>query len=252
MGYYSKAYQLMLYPVNNLAGVVTPAVHPMLSDYQDQKAIIYQKYVKLEKLLFICAGFIAPFCFLSAREIILILYGNQWSSSIACFTMLSLAILPQFVGSPTGAIYQSLGKTKLLFINSIINTAITIVGILLGIVVGGEIVSLSACVAAAYILHFFITNFILIRNGCRNSFLRFLKSLVPDLFIVATVYVAALLYPFSLENILLSITIKALYLAFVFLIVLLITKEHKAVLGLIKREADNGGNKRENRDGKRS
>lgn len=34
LGYYNKAYQLMLYPVNYLTNVITPVLHPILSDYQ--------------------------------------------------------------------------------------------------------------------------------------------------------------------------------------------------------------------------
>ena len=239
LGYYNKAYQLMLYPVNNLAGVVTPAVHPILSDYQDHKDIIYQKYIKLEKVLFICAGFIAPFCFLASREIILIMYGNQWMESIACFTMLSLAILPQFVGSPTGAIYQSLGKTKLLFINSIINTFITIAGILIGIIIGGDIVSLSTCVAISYIVHFFTTNIILVKVGCETSFLKYLRTLVPNFLVVIAVYAASILYPFEFNNIILSIAIKGIYLGVVFVVMLFLTREHKVLLELIRRKRNN-------------
>ena len=34
LGYYNKPYNLMLYPVNNLTGVISPVLHPILSDYQ--------------------------------------------------------------------------------------------------------------------------------------------------------------------------------------------------------------------------
>lgn len=77
LGYYNKAYSLLLYPVTNLAGVVTPVLHPVLSDYQDNKNVIYHKYVLVVRL-FACIGLlIAPICYLGANEIILIVFGNQ-------------------------------------------------------------------------------------------------------------------------------------------------------------------------------
>lgn len=239
LGYYNKAYQLMLYPVNNLAGVITPAVHPMLSDYQDKKDVIYEKYMRLEKFLFICAGFIAPFCFLASREIILIMYGDQWQESIMCFTMLSLAILPQFVGSPTGAIYQSLGKTKLLFINSIINTLITVSGILFGVLIGSNIVSLATCVAISYILHFFITNYMLIHIGCEKKLLWYLKEITPNIIMVAASYAVSIVCPIKVNNIFFAIIVKGVYLGIIYLIMLLVTKEYKVLLSFLRKKAEN-------------
>ena len=43
LGYYNKAYQLMLYPVQYLTNVITPVLHPILSDYSEKKAYIYIK-----------------------------------------------------------------------------------------------------------------------------------------------------------------------------------------------------------------
>lgn len=40
LGYYDKSYKLMLYPVQNLTNVITPVLHPVLSEYQNQKDII--------------------------------------------------------------------------------------------------------------------------------------------------------------------------------------------------------------------
>ena len=40
LGYYDKAYKLALYPEQNLTHVITPVIHPILSEYQDDKAYI--------------------------------------------------------------------------------------------------------------------------------------------------------------------------------------------------------------------
>ena len=236
LGFYNKSYQLMLYPVNNLAGVITPAVHPMLSDFQNDRHMIYQKYIRIEKFLFICAGYIAPFCYLASREIILILYGNQWTESIACFSLLSLAILPQFVGSPTGAVYQSLGETRLLFLNSIVNTVITVTGILIGVIIKRNIVALAACVAVSYIIHFFTTNSMLICLGCKEKITGFFSVLIPNFLIVMVSFAAVFVFPLSIENCFLSFIVKAAYLGVIYLIALVLTREHRVLLSFIKRK----------------
>lgn len=235
LGYYNKAYTLMLYPVNNLAGVITPVVHPMLSDYQDKKDYIYGQYVKLVKILFIGAAYIAPFCYLASSEVIGILFGNQWNSSVRCFQFLCLAILPQFIGSPTGAIYQSIGKTKLLFYNAILNTAITIFAILTGVFVGKNIVVLSACVAVSYILHFFTTNFMLINIGFKQRLTHFLRKLLKETGVLAICIVAVVVYPFSFENIFISTVAKGLYLGLFYIVGLFVTGIYKDIFQVLKK-----------------
>lgn len=235
LGYYNKAYTLMLYPINNLAGVITPVIHPLLSDYRNDKKIIYEKYIKLEKLLFVLAIYIAPFCYLSSSELIRILFGNNWESSIRCFELLSLAILPQFVGSPIGAIYQSLGETKLLFCNSLLNTAITIVAIIFGILWGKNIYYLSLFVAIAYTIHFFTNNFILLIFGFKYSFVDFLKKITKELVFALIVFLVAMIYPFSFNNIWISVLMKGIYLFVIYAVIFVITKEYK-VLNIISRK----------------
>ena len=44
---YNKAYHFMLYPVQNLTNVISPTLHPILSDYQNDKYIVYDKYMSL-------------------------------------------------------------------------------------------------------------------------------------------------------------------------------------------------------------
>lgn len=235
LGYYNKSYQLMLYPVNNLAGVLTPAIHPLLSDFQDVPSKIYEKYIKIERILFIVAGFVAPFCFLASKEIILIMYGNQWTKSITCFTYLSLAILPQFVGSPIGAIYQSLGQTKLLFINSVINTSLTIAGIVVGITIGRNIEVLSICVATTYILHFFINNIILFKRGFNTKISTLFRPLLPDILIALITYMTVIIYPFNIKNVVGSVLIKALYLGVEYLLMLTLFGEYKFIVSILKK-----------------
>lgn len=235
LGYYNKAYNLMLYPVNNLTGIVSPVLHPVLSEYQNQPRVIYEKYVKLVKLLACLGIFIAPVCYLAGSEAIQILYGSNWLQSITCFQLLSLAIIPQMINSSAGAIFQAINQTKLLFISSCINTAVTITAILIGIFAGGNIVILSACVAAAYILHFATAFFMLIKKGFRFDLKPFLLEMLPELVILVIMIAGVLLYPFRIGNIFLSAIVKAMWLGVFYLVGLVVTKEHRLLLSVVKR-----------------
>lgn len=235
LGYYNKAYILMLYPVNNLTGVISPVLHPILSDYQKQKKVIYEKYMRIIKLLMCIGLYVTPVCMLAANEIIILLYGKNWIDSIKCFQLLSLAIIPQMLNSSAGAIFQAIGNTRLLFLNSCINTIVTVLGILIGVFIGGTIEALSICVACAYCIHFCTAFFMLIKIGFGYKLRSFVSKLYIEFFILFIMIIASVVYPFRFSNIVLSILVKCLYLLIVFLIAMFISKEYKIFTTLFKK-----------------
>lgn len=235
LGYYNKAYTLMLYPVNNLSGVVSPVLHPILSDYQEKKDIIYEKYIKVVKLLLLLGIFITPICYLGAYEIIGILYGTQWSVSVSCFKILSIAIITQIINSSAGAIFQALNNTKLLFINGLINSFITIIAILIGIFIGKNIEVLSLCVSIAYILHFCTAFYMLIKMAFRFKLSSFFKDICKEILILMIMIIVTIIYPFKISNIVYSLIIKSIYLGVIYLALLIFTKEIRIFTNILKK-----------------
>lgn len=235
LGYYNKAYTLMLYPINNLTGVISPVLHPILSDYQKQLDVIYKKYMKIVRLLACIGLYVAPVCFLAAEELIAILYGPNWSESVVCFQLLSIAIVPQMINSSAGSIFQAIGNTKLLFINSCINTCITVIAIIIGVFDGRNIQLLSMCVAIAYLCHFATAFTMLIKMGFRYKMTDFLRELTPEIFILVVMLIAVKMYPLHIPGTILSALVKSIYLGVIYTITLLVTKEYKLFISIVKR-----------------
>lgn len=235
LGYYNKAYTLMLYPVNNLTGVISPVLHPILSDYQDQLGVIYKKYMKIVRLLACIGLYVAPVCFLAAEEMITILYGQNWEKSVVCFQLLAIAIIPQMINSSAGSIFQAIGNTKLLFANSCINTGITVIAIIVGVFGGKNIQTVSLCVAIAYLCHFTTAFIMLIKIGFKYKISDFVKELLPELFILSIMLVAIKFYPFHMTRIISSAAVKCVYLGVIYVVALFISKEYKLFVSLINR-----------------
>ncbi len=235
LGYYNKAYTLMLYPVNNLTGVISPVLHPILSDYQKEIDVIYKKYMKIVRLLACIGLYVAPVCFLAAEELITILYGPNWGQSVVCFQLLAIAIIPQMINSSAGSIFQAIGNTKLLFTNSCINTCITVIAIIIGVFYGKNIQVLSLCVAIAYLFHFASAFTMLIKIGFKYKITGFLKELMPECFILLVMLIAVKMYPFHVAGTILSALIKCIYLGVVYALTLIVSKEYKLFISIIKR-----------------
>ncbi len=236
LGYYNKAYDLMLYPVNNLTGVITPVLHPILSDFQHDINIIYKKYIKVFKILFCAGAFVSPLCYLGGKEIITLMYGNNWGKSVICFQLLSIAILPQMLNSSASGAFQAIGSTRLLFWNSCINTLLTVIAILIGVFGGKDIVSLSAAVSFAYLCQFFTVFYMLIKMGMNFSLSKFLNDILPDFLILLGMEIAVIIYPFHISNVLFSFLVKMIFLGIIFLFLLRVTGEYKLIKNVIKEK----------------
>ncbi len=183
LAFYDQAYKLMQYPIANLTHVITPVLHPILSDYQQDRNYIYQQYLRIAKFLSLVGVFVAAFCYAASEEIILIVYGSNWSNTIPIFQLLALSVWAQMVTSSSGAIYQSLGNTRLLFWAGLINTLVTVTAISLG-VVSGDLKTIALYVAIAYNLHFLIAFFLLNHYGFERSYFKFLLAFLPDVTIM--------------------------------------------------------------------
>lgn len=169
---YNKAYHFMLYPVQNLTNVITPALHPILSDYQDNIQVVYDKYVKVVKFLSLIGVVVTAICFICSKEIISILYGSQWTEAAVCFKYMSLAIWGQMVGGTTGSLFAALNDTRRHFYITILNTFIIVIALILG-VYAGNIRIISLYVSIALNSHFFTNYYVLIKKKHEEEFLSF-------------------------------------------------------------------------------
>lgn len=230
LGYYNKAYTLMQYPVSNLSGVITPVLHPILSDYQNNKGILYQKYMAILRLLTAVGVWAEAICIFAAPEIIGIMYGSNWNNSIVCFKLLAISIATQMMSSSAGAAFQALGDTKRLFIQGLLNTLTTVASILIGIFSGKTIYALAFWVSVSFILNFVISYFFLIVFSFKKKFKNFLLDLSPYIVIGAILVLSTYIYPWKMvEETYISCLLKVSYITFVYVISLIVTGQIKYI-----------------------
>ena len=176
LGFYEKSYRLMMMPLDNLSNVINPVLHPLLSEYQDNRTFIFEKYKQLTRYLGYIGFLLTGFCFSCASDIILILFGEQWVPSISIFKILSLSIGIQIVQSAVGAVFQSTGKVKLLFFSGLLSFIVSVGAIVIGIL-SKNIDFLASLIVLAFILAFIIYHVALIKIVMEENFLNFISSL---------------------------------------------------------------------------
>ncbi|MGN6602253.1 MAG: lipopolysaccharide biosynthesis protein, partial [Ginsengibacter sp.] len=174
LGYYDKSYRLMMMPVENLTHVITPVLMPVLSEYQDEKRTVYNTYLKVIKILATIGFPLSVFLYFSASEIIEIIYGHQWEQSIPVFKLLALTVGLQMALSSTGAIFQAVNRTDLMFYGGCLTALFMIAGICYGVFAGKTLISVAQGLVAAFTLNFFLWFYILIKGALKYPFLQFL------------------------------------------------------------------------------
>lgn len=234
LGQYNKAYTLTRYPVTYLPGIITPVLHPIFSDYQEDSDYIYSTYIKVLKTLSLLGCLVCAICIFASTEIIYIVFGMQWEAAIVPFKLLSMSLWMQILTNTTAPIYQSIGNTKVLFQSTIITTVLIVTSIFIGITTGG-INGVALCVSIGYIINFFISFYMLVYVAMKNSFLQFLKNFWQELIIFFVLVLAIKYWPFNINNLFLGLISKSLYLVCIYWILLVIFKQNRILKNLIKK-----------------
>lgn len=237
LGYYDKAYKLMLYPVSNLTFVITPVLHPILSDYQNDKDIIYEKYIKVVKLLALLGAFISVYCFFSADEIIRIMFGNQWGTSVASFKILSISICVQMVLSSSGTIFQATNETKKMFYAGLLGAGANILMIIIG-VLKGKIEYVAIGVVIAYMLNFITCYYLLIKKVFNRKLTEFMMEFRSTILILVICSLFMVIFEININNCMISAAYKFVICGSGYVLSLYLTKEINmflSILGLDKK-----------------
>lgn len=234
LAYYDKAYRLMLYPVQNLTFVITPVLHPFLSEYQNDKDMIFEQYKKIIKVLSLIGGFATVFCYFNAREIILIMYGKQWVNSIWAFKILSLTICLQIVASSSGAIFQSTGAVDKLFLSGSLSALATTVCIIIGLTLG-KIEYVAYGILIAFTINFFQAFFILIKLVFKRDYIEFIKEFKNVIVIMLLMVLLFIFTDIQIKNVLISLLYKGAVGLIGFSLGIFITKEYKSLAVLLRR-----------------
>ena len=97
LGYYEKSYRLMMLPLQNITQVITPVMHPIFSDFQNDKGKLLSSYERIVRFLAFIGLPLSVLLFFTAEEVTLIIFGDQWMPSVPVFRILSLSVGIQII-----------------------------------------------------------------------------------------------------------------------------------------------------------
>jgi PST family polysaccharide transporter len=137
LGLYSKAFSLLMTPLNQIRAPLTTLSLPVLSSLKNDKAR-YQSYFR--QLLDISISLALPisvYCFLESEFLIRILMGQKWMGAVPVFRILSVAGVFVALSAAPGLVMLSHGFAKrhmyLTFVTATIISISFIIGVQFGI-----------------------------------------------------------------------------------------------------------------------
>lgn len=233
LGYYDKAYKLMLLPVSNLTHVITPVLMPVLSKHSNDKKMVYDVYLKIIKILAIIGFPLSVVLYFSAGEIINLLYGPQWDQSVPVFKLLALTIGYQMLLSSSGSIFQAVNRTDLMFLSGIFGTVILVSCVLAGIFIGDSLISVGYGIVIGYALYFIVIFVLLIHYALQQKMKKFFITLIyPVITAIVLSFFLFLLEKYFFDKTIFNLSLKLLFSAIVFLILLWIKVDYRNRLKL--------------------
>jgi PST family polysaccharide transporter len=133
LGFYNLAYQLLLFPLSNISSVIGRVMFPSLSAIQDDKSSVRYIYIKATRYIAAIACPLMMGLLVVAPQFIMVVFGSQWERSIFLVQILALVGLTQPIGATVGWIYQSQGRTDIMFRWGIFSTVVYAMAFIIGL-----------------------------------------------------------------------------------------------------------------------
>jgi PST family polysaccharide transporter len=175
LGYYSLAYRLLLYPLNQVSGVIGRVLFPTLSTLQSDLTRFRKAYLLSVQGIATLTFPMSLGLFAVSHDFVLVVFGEKWLPMETVLRVLCLIGALQSIGTTVGTIYLSTGRTRLMFLVTLAFTPPFLLSFVIGLRWGIEGVAIAyASVSAAL---FYVSLGIVLRI-VRLSFLDFHRALI--------------------------------------------------------------------------
>ncbi len=151
LGFYSKAYNIMLLPVSQIRAPLQAVAMPALSRMQNDPLRYRRYYLKMTALLAFLSIPLMVLLLVCADEVILIFLGPNWRQAAPIFKILCLVSLIQPIASTCGLVLISLGRSQRYLNWGVANAVITAAAFVAGLPWGALGVAI-AYTAANYLI----------------------------------------------------------------------------------------------------
>ncbi|MDP1545323.1 MAG: MOP flippase family protein [Anaerolineales bacterium] len=197
LGYYTLAYRILLFPLQNISSVIGRVMYPVYSGMQDDNHRFSTAYLKV---MITIAFIVFPMMFgvlVLASPFVLVIFGENWRPAILLIMIFAPIGLLQSINAPTGFIYQAKGRTDWLFRWGIGSGMFVVIAFIIGLQWGVVGVAVAYAIAVVILLYPSITiPFSLIDL----KFIYFIQALYKPFFNSLVMFLAVMLFQYFLPR----------------------------------------------------
>lgn len=133
LGVYTMAYNIMLFPLQNVSRVIGRVMFPSLSTIQGQKERVKQVFLRMTRTIALITFPLMLGLLATVRPFVLAVFGAQWMPMIPILAILSVLGLVQSIVTLVGSLYLSQGRADLQFRIGLVIKPVLIAGIVIGL-----------------------------------------------------------------------------------------------------------------------
>ncbi len=208
LGYYSLAYNLMLFPIQNIVRVVGRVLFPAFSRVQHDNVRFRRGYVRICTIIAAVTFPLMMAMTVVADPMIAVLFGTQWMPSATLVMILAPLGMIQSLGTTVGDIYTAKGRTDWMFRWGLVAGSAVIVSFLVGLNWGVIGVATAYAVTSGILL--FYPNFAIPFKLIDLPISEWLKALWPGFKYTIAMVAVMLLVRFGLDQIRMNIPLVVL------------------------------------------
>ena len=150
LGVYSRAYNLMMLPVQQVTSVIGRVLFPALSRLRHDQERLGRAYLRALVVMTALGTLLSVVLATSATAFVDVAYGHRWHAAAPLLAVLAASGPAQVVSGTVGALYQALGLTRSQFRRGTINAVVTVAAIVIGLRWG------ATGVAVALLMKFYV------------------------------------------------------------------------------------------------
>jgi O-antigen/teichoic acid export membrane protein len=126
LGFYNRAYQIMLLPVSQVTQGLGRVLLPTFSRAKSKKDQLQKSYERAVRLATSLGAPLAAVLFAMAPTAIPVLYGPSWSSAVPLVRILAVSVPMQLVSAVHAPLYTANGEVRLLLRSSAVTSFIVV------------------------------------------------------------------------------------------------------------------------------
>lgn len=115
LGVYRLAYSLMLLPLQQVTAILSSVMLSTLSRVQEDLALVRRTYLRGVAAIALVTFPMMAGLLVTAEDFVLVVLGAQWSEMVPTLRVFCVTGMLQSVGTTVGWLYQSQGRTDLMF-----------------------------------------------------------------------------------------------------------------------------------------